>query len=431
MLYDRSIEQLFFSKDQYLSDEEYSEIKQKYDEFLKEVLVTDVREMNKKLYGIDEPERSGGAKVFYYIIGGCFLAAFVGAVVALVMKSLLIFGYIFAGIFLVGGILSLITPSVSDMDTRSTSQRYTIRAWAVLMIALALDALVFIFIRDRLTSAELMVYLISTMFAICGIFLCVFAFLNRIMNIKIYSLEVPARCTGYVRRVDYEQRSSGRGRFTEIYTSPLFEYQVNGRAYESVYDVFSYGKDSDISLGETVPIRVDPKEPANVGNPKNRKVSWAVPMIIMGILFACAGFGLIFYAAAGNIKDLTVETSWNALVDGGGETSAAETTLIAITDDIVESSYGAAIAGRDWYIEKAVVHTVSRYEDKVIVSFEDYGFRELLFEPDNAPVKGDELYLMYTLNDDHENMANAYKEVFTYFRADEAQYAGNHTAFAG
>lgn len=428
MFYNKDNPQWQLNQEQYLSREEHDRIVEEYDELCKSMLSADVRDINAKFYGVkdtgtpEEQEAKRKKALIGIIFGGLI---FVALIISLIMKQLLIFGYMACAVFLIAGI-SLIVSGKGEV-VESTSKAYLNRiTGAGIALGSAIILLLIIF-RNRFAGAEFFVLLFVIVFGITGLALLMLTLLKVTSGKFVYTQEVNATCTGYVRYVDRDT-GENHNRFTFICTSPLFSYSVGGVQYEAVWDEFAVKADSDIALGQTVPVKVDPKHPENIMSPVMLHPGATVFRIFMAV--ACIGVaaGLGIYVSAGAAKNMTVETEWNPMIEKiNGET---EVRLSQITDDMINIQYADKIgSGKNWYYETGVVATKDYTSDGQSITFTDKTFNGVLYPDGSAPEPGTVMLLFYTVDEEYVSTGVNYKRIFVSGDPDKFEYSGSHTAF--
>ena len=429
MFYNKDNPQWIFNEEQYLSSEEYSRIVEDNLELVKNVLSSDVRDWNTTLYGIKEkgtPEEieSRKKKSIIGIVLGIII--FASLVLSLVLKQLVIFGFIACAILLYVGISMIVTGKGEAVESASKAGLNRIIGIVMSLASVALCLL--IIFRAHFSEAEFFIILFSMVFGFAGTGLLVAAVLKALSGKLVYTQEVNATCKGYVR---YVTRDSGENNrvHTFICTSPLFDYSVDGIQYEAVWDEFVAKKDSDIALGQTVPIKVDPKHPESILSPVTTHAGAIAFMIVLALLCIGAAVGMGIYTASGAARDMTVETEWNPVINQiNGET---EPTLMQVTDDMIQQAYAGKLNGStDWYFETAVVAKKDTTADGVEISFTDPAINFILFKDGNAPEPGTEMLLFYTVDEEYLNdYGIRYKRVFSSGVSGEFEYVGSHGAF--
>jgi len=425
-----------YSEDQFLPDSEYHRLFSEYNAFAKEVLTTDIRDLNSKLYGIrtpaeltDEEERKKRRSA---VAGIVFVIVFIGIIVSLVLKQLVIGGIMFAGIFACAGLMLIVTGRANPGEASSASLKNRVMGVFITVVSLAIIGL--ILLRDRFTGSEAFVWIFIVLFGGSGLGLLTITIINAFSRRLIYRATAEAKCTGYVRKVDYDSSNtnSAASRIPVMYTSPVFEYSYEGIRCRSVYDVFPAKKDSGIALGDVVTINIDPKNPWNVLCPDLVKPSAIIFEAVFSLIFVGVTVFLCIMMANGSVKDMTVETSWNKLIDTDG--TSAVTTLRQITDEDIMRTEGYSLyaEGQEWFAEEATVSAVERISDPGFdgyrIDFTDDSFGSVYFPADvsKVPVKGDRFMLFYTLKDNASELDYGYKSTFIYLRAGEGEYVGSH-----
>lgn len=429
MFYNRNNPQWKFSKDQCLTDDDYYDMVGEYDELAKSMLSTDFRDINEKFYGIKENyqseeqrERKRRKAMIGAVIG---IIVFAALVILLIFKQLLIFGFAACGVFLLAGISVLITGKGEYVE--STSKANINRVIAICMIVASVAILFLMLFRSRFVGAEFFVLLFVILFGIAGLGLLVISILLALSGKIIYTKEVSATCSGYVRFVSRDSGDNGR-RFTFINTSPLFNYSVDGLDYEAVYDDFIVKRDSDISLGQTVLLRVDPRHPENILSPATTHKGAIIFQIVMALLFIGVAVGMAVYVAGGSAKDMTVETQWNPAINQlNGETENSRTP---VTDEMIQELYVNKVDYIDeWYVETCIVASTRITADGEVLTFEDETFNEILYPECNAPKPGTELIVYYYIDETQVEYGKRYKRSFATGDPDKFEYVGTHGTY--
>lgn len=435
MLYNKNNPQWKFSEDQYLRDDDYYNMVDEYDALVKSMLKTDFRDINEKLYGVKETytsEEDRERKRKKQLIGGiCAAAIFAGLVLSLLFKQILIFGYAMCAVFLFAGISVIVTGKGEIVE--STSKAIFNRVMGFAMAFASVVIIVLMLFRTKMAEAEFFLLLGVVVFGITGLAILVLTVMKALSGKIVYIEEVNATCAGYVRYVSHDSGEGG-GRFTFIHTSPLFRYSYDGVQYEAVYDDFIVKKDSDVALGQNLNIKIDPKHPENIQSGATTHKGGIAFMIIMGLISAGVAVFLGIYVMSGAAKTMTVETQWNTPVDlvNNDSETVTETTLMQITDDMIEQAYADQLKGEDWYIETVTVKTThtSAGSDVVELYFSDDTFYRANTD-DKTLTPGTELLVFYTVDEDRKADDLPFKIVFSFGRPGEFNYTGSHKAYAG
>ena len=429
MLYNKDNPQWFFSEEQHISAEESDRIVYEYDQLCRSMLKTDFRDINRKFYGIKEnsdpedEERKRKKQLFGAVFG---IVIFAGLILSLVFKQLVIFGYIGCSLFLIAGISMMLTGRGEVVE--STSKMLLNRVMGTSISLGSVLLILLIFFRKRFSDSEVFLLLFVIVFGLAGITL-LFAAIFRVSSGKfIYTRDVTATCTGYVRTVHRDTEDNGV-RFTYVCTSPLFCYSVDGVQYEAVWDEFVFKKHVDIAVGQSVPIRIDPRRPENIKSPNTTHPFTVSFEILMGVAFTVIAVGLGIYMLTGNAKNMKLETKWNPVIEKiNGET---ESTLTKITDEMILTMYKEKLGSdQKWYVETAVVAAKETTDEGQAITFTDEAFNGILYKDKNAPEPGTSLIIFYTVDGTRLLSGKHYKRMFT--TADPAKYvySGTHAAYS-
>ncbi len=429
MYYNKDNPQWHFNQEQYLSQEEYDLIVGENIDLVKTMLKADVRDFSSAMYGVKETgtleeQEAKRKKSIYGIIGG--VVVFAGMVLALLLKQILIFGFIACGVLLIVGISMIVTGKGEVVESSSRAHLNRIIGGSM-ALASVLIALLMIF-RNHFAQAEFFILLFILVFGITGLAMIIVTILKAFSGKFVYTQEVNATCTGYVRYVSRDQSEHNRV-MTFINTSPLFSYSVDGVQYEAVWDEFVSKADSDIALNQTVTIKVDPKHPESIISPVMTHPGVIVFQLIMGILCFGVAVGLGIYMSTGAVKDMTVETSWSPLVEEINGAAETEPTLPQITDEMIEKYYSDKIQNKEWYFDTVTVATKSYASDGLTITFTDDTFVSLICPDGQAPEPGTELMVFYTVDEEYVESGYMYKRIFTTGKPGEFEYVGSHTSY--
>ena len=426
MLYNKDNPRWLFSEEQFINREESARILREYDQLCMSLLKTDVRDFGTKLYGVkpngsddeDAPRRTG---LIGIVIG---IMVFSGLVLSLIFKNLIIFGYIGCGIFLFAGISMLITGKGDIVESSSRAVLNKVIGFAIALASLLLILL--IYFRKNFEGAEVFLMVFVITFGISGITL-LFAALYRSFSGKlIYTREVMATCSGYVRYAERKSDNYNR-KFAFIHTSPLFSYSVDGVQYLSVWDEFVTKEDSDISLGQNVPIKVDPKHPENVRSPITTHPAIIGFEIFMAVAFVSIAAWLCFYTASGAAKNMQIKTSWAPAAEAVNGTSAG--ARYKVTDELINKKYKNDLSGnKQWYVETITVKTKEITDNGQVIYFTDETFNGILYKK-NAPEPGTVKLVFYTIDENNLSSGRKFKKVFSMADPEEYEYTGSHKAY--
>lgn len=424
-----------FSEEQYLSDEAYHELLNEYRDLPGKYATTDVRDLNRDFYGVKdkslspEEEEAKRKRSIIGIILGCIV--FASLVVSLILKQILIFGFIFCAVFLIAGISLIVTGKGGIVESAS---RALINRITGVFISLASAAILLLLIfRSHFEGAELLILIACILFGLSGIALPLIFIMKALSGKFIYTEEINAVCKGYVRSVERDE-GSNHMMHTFIMSSPLFSYTYNGVQYEALYDEFETKKDSDIAFGQSVPIRIDPKHPEGIMSPVAKQPVAVILPVVMGLMFLGAAIFMGTYVLNGSAKTMTVETQWNPAVNKiNGETESTTEAKIQLTDEKIEQTYAKEIQNSGgWYVEYV---TVADHEDGgnlMIESFTDESFAMIACKKGKEHEPGKKLLCFYTV--DKEKLSESgshYKNCFSFGDPDKVEYKGSHGAYQG
>lgn len=430
MFYNKNNPQWQFSEEQYLSRDEYNRMIGEYDEFCRSMLSVDVRDLDSVSYGIkntgtpEEQEAKRKKSLIGIIIA---MAVFAALVLLLIFKQIVIFGFAMCAVFLIAGIMLMVTGKGEAVE--STSKAYLNRIIGAGITLASVSVMLLLIFRERMPEGEFFILLFVAVFGIAGLGLLVLSILKASSGKFIYTQEVTAECKGYVRCVKREEGSNSRRRFSFICTSPLFSYSYEGVQYEAVWDEFNTKEDSDIAMGQSVQIKVDPRHPENIMAPSMTHPGSVAFQIIMGILCLGVAAGLGIYVSTGAAKNVTVETEWNPVIEKIN--GAEEDTRTRITDDMIREYYLEKLnITQEWYYEVGVVATVEDTADGQLITYTDEAINAVLYTDRSAPEPGTSQLLYYTIDEDCLSYGKSYKRTFASGDSEKFVYVGSHTAYS-
>jgi len=429
MYFNKDNPQWQLSQEQYLNEEERSRIIYEYDQLCRSMFSVDVRDINSKFYGVKElgTVEQQEAKRKRAIIGiVCGIVVFASLVISLIFKQILIFGYIFCAVFLFAGISTIVTGRGEVVE--STSKAYLNRIIGAGISLGSILILLLIIFRNRFEEAEFFILIGVLAFGISGLALLVLSILKPLSGKFIYTEEINATCAGYVRCVERESGESNHIRHTFIMLSPLFKYSYGGVNYESVWDEFVVNGDSDISLGQTVPVRIDPRHPENIMSPAMKNKGALILKLFLAVVCITVATGMGIYVANGSAKGMTVETSWNPAIERLN--GVTESTKKQITDEMVKTQFVDKynITG-EWYYETVVIASKEDSAEGQSVKFTDETFGGILYTGSNVLEPGASLIVFYTVDEEYVQHGTKYKRVFTTADPDTFEYVGSHKAY--
>lgn len=283
------------------------------------------------------------------------------------------------------------------------------------------------------------------LFAVVGLMMLIGFFKSNGLKDKKYTQEVSAECVGYVRNVEL-RTSHTNGTMHRYYvfeTSPIFEYEYQGKSYKGVYDRMFNGVDADVDLGPLT-ISIDPANPEDIYR-KATEVK-RQGLIISLICFVVAiAMAIVFFTSdrladerqlTKNLQGVNIVTllfgseeekkeAMEKLGNSGENSIPAE-----ITDEFVEevaAKYG--YDGKEWFYELEPVVKVEEFED---------GSYNIYFEDETMPVMacsgnhddvGDTRIVFYTLDEMDLNGEHVVlKNIFWDVSPDGHTYVGSHGA---
>ena len=415
MLFNRNFERLKFSTDQYLTEEKKQEILGDYKSLSTDMLHADIKDINSRMYGIEQDEDKVNGPMGK-IIGACLVLAFISAAVCLILRNMYLFGFIMSGMLAIVGILCMLGLTT---DTREHSnQILKSRMIGFPLFASAIAILLILIFRSHFSNTEIFMWIIAIAFGFGALWLIPESFLDKFSGKIIYKEEVDAKVIGYVRKVDAERpgdsSSSHRTRrLLLLYESPVFSYIYGGRNIEAYYDDMVQGTDSDIPMGSTVRIKIDPKNPDRVMSPVTINTAGFFLKLLFGIISAVIAIGIACYTL-------------NPNTDLSGSSSKRYTN-----DELIEENLSDYIDGQEWYVEEARILKVEEDDTGILITFYDSTFREVYNDSGETFEAGDFVLVFYTVDDNRLATGKNYKKPFMLIDPEVTEYYGSHTAYEG
>ena len=426
MLYNKDNPQWFFSEEQHISSEESSRIIRESKQLVTKILKTDVRDFGANIYGVKNDSEDSDSTRSNSIIGIVIgILVFAGLILSLIFKNLVIFGYIGCGVFLFAGISMLLTGKGEIVESSSRAVLNKVIGFDIALASLLLILL--IYFRKQFAGAEVFILIFVITFGLSGITLLFAAVFRTVSGKLIYTREVTATCSGYVRYVSRDSDNHYRGTVF-IHTSPLFSYSVDGVQYQAVWDEFVTKQDSDIALGQNVPIKVDPKHPENIKSPVSAHPAIIGFEVFLAVAFAAIAIWLGIYTASGAAKNMKVSSNWAPAAEAINGTT--ETSRIKVTDDIISEKYKDDLSGnKQWYVETVTVKTKDTTDNGHVIYFTDETFKGILYKKD-APEPGTVRIAFYTIDEEKLSSGKKYKKVFSIADPETFEYIGSHKAYS-
>ena len=426
MLYNKDNPQWFFSEEQHISSEESARIIRESKQLVTKILKTDVRDFGANIYGVKNDSEDSDSTRSNSIIGIVIgILVFAGLILSLIFKNLVIFGYIGCGVFLFAGISMLLTGKGEIVESSSRAVLNKVIGFDIALASLLLILL--IYFRKQFAGAEVFILIFVITFGLSGITLLFAAVFRTVSGKLIYTREVTATCSGYVRYVSRDSDNHYRGTVF-IHTSPLFSYSVDGVQYQAVWDEFVTKQDSDIALGQNVHIKVDPKHPENIKSPVSAHPAIIGFEVFLAVAFAAIAIWLGIYTASGAAKNMKVSSNWAPAAEAINGTT--ETSRIKVTDDIISEKYKDDLSGnKQWYVETVTVKTKDTTDNGHVIYFTDETFKGILYKQD-APEPGTVRIAFYTIDEEKLSSGKKYKKVFSIADPETFEYIGSHKAYS-
>ena len=219
------------------------------------------------------------------IVGVALLGGILSVILCLCVQKFEYLPWILGAVMLILGVFSIFNAGTSPKKIAGfTESALCQRIEGVIGIlgGIGLIVLNFIYPKD--------VPVIFALSIFCEVSLVVFlVMLVKTIDYKtasknVYSEEIQAECTGYVRTYEVEH-SGTEGNIPDLIpmTSPVFEYYYGGQKYQSCYDNFDISANGTIEVGSKCAIRINPDAPEHVLG--SNKKHYHTPLI-----FAILGF---------------------------------------------------------------------------------------------------------------------------------------------
>jgi len=370
-----------------------------------------------------------------FAVGGLIL----GGALYVVMAFFLVFSFL--------GFYSAIKGNGRATTFYGGTNAESSRTAGIMIGSIGLVLLIPLFFARSIGIAALLILMTTLIFAVVGLVLAV-GFIRSLGGRKRkYTQEVSANCVGYSRIIGSSSGSGShrRGNKMRFQTSPILEYEYQGKEYRGIYDRMIDGLNADVDLGP-VTIFIDPDHPEDI---YHKSTSVQVKGLIGAIVCIALAVMLgsyypsvpkipmpanssqnIFALFSGDVKEQ--ESMFKSLV---GFFSSQEKYQIPaeITDEIVDKvseEYG--YGGCTWYYEIAKIDRIDETGDRDYnIVFEDEAFPQIGKRGKHDDI-GDTRMVFYTVNEYEKNGEKAIsKDVFLDLQPDEHTYAGSHGAYEG
>jgi hypothetical protein len=341
----------------------------------------------------------GTVKKFLPIV--IFAIAVVLLIIFSINKMIPALIFTFGGVFILFGI-AFFLPGNKDEETPELPQHSKVPKAipGAAIIAFGLGVIVPAVFAPSIGYAKAMAAGCGTWFVLGGLFFIVYTIVGYLRFSKASKNTVQGKCIGYIKQIESSKSDTTNHHRLFIIGTPVFEYTINGIAYQAFQeDNMRIGKLTPY-VGDTVELGVMPDDPYAVFYHKNTGAK--IFAIVMSVIVLAAG--IFVFCMLPSINDnggFVVNTM-------GGQTRLAKAKF----DDKTIAKY---ITG-DYTIEYVTVTAAYDLDGSPVVELSNgKGLKLKEDERDKYPV-GAAVYVVKPV--DGSTGLN--------FRAEEWEYAGSH-----
>ena len=236
---------------------------------------------------LDTRQEHTGITVTGLILSGAVILGVLALFACIAVKRYDIAGWIVAAIFAIIGISVFFTADKkTDYGFAPSPVLNRIQAVALILGGAGIAAVTLkVSALDGITCLLTLGFVISVVIFVQFVF-GIIGFATGKNN--VYTEEVDALCTGYLRTYDMYMSDH----YT-VTNSPIFEYRYDGTKYTACYDLFFPGETGKIPVGSTTKIKIDPHDPESImGDQKSYASTPVIGAIICLILAGILGYML-------------------------------------------------------------------------------------------------------------------------------------------
>ena len=390
MRFREDLKAYYFSTNHETDSEERSIIYEQTNYYLKEYLHTTFK-----------PADTTGGTVKKFLPIVIFAIAVVLLIIFSINKMIPALIFTFGGVFILFGI-AFFLPGNKDEETPELPQNSKVPKAipGAAIIAFGLGVIVPAVFAPSIGYAKAMAAGCGTWFVLGGLFFIVYTIVGYLRFSKASKNTVQGKCIGYIKQIESSKSDTTNHHRLFIIGTPVFEYTINGVAYQAFQeDNMRTGKLTPY-VGDTVELGVMPDEPYAVFYHKNTGAK--IFAIVMSVIVLAAG--IFVFCMLPSINDnggFVVNTM-------GGQTMLAKAKF----DDKTIAKY---ITG-DYTIEYVTVTAAYDLDGSPVVELSNgKGLKLKEDERDKYPV-GAAVYVVKPV--DGSAGLN--------FRAEEWEYEGSH-----
>lgn len=226
--------------------------------------------------------------VFILMVLGMIVTAMMHQIAACI--SVVLFGFSFFGFYFA---YEQNGKGYTHYEGNSASSSKTA---GYMMGIIGLAAAIPLLFTGMLGTEKALALMAVVLFAVVGVLMLIGYFKSLGLKSRKYTQEVSAECVGYVRNIELRttQKDGMTNTFYFISTSPIFEYEYQGKSYKGVYDRRIDGADADVDVGPLT-ISIDPDNPEDIYR-QSKKVKTQGLLIAVVCIVVAIAMAVVFFA---------------------------------------------------------------------------------------------------------------------------------------
>ncbi|SMC59384.1 hypothetical protein SAMN06296952_1841 [Oscillospiraceae bacterium] len=347
------------------------------------------------------PEADVKSTVMKYSVVGGFFLAIAAMVIFSRMGMVAPILYVFGGLFIVFGFLSLL-PGKTEIKDLPGQAKIPKGIGTIILFSIGLAIIVPVLIAPTIGYAKAFVGCGGAVFVIGGVVLALYTISMIVKHRHTLAETVSGTCIGYIKMSDSSDGVNGRHHHTFITGAPVFEYYYNGQAYRAFQENDIRAGALSPMVGETIDLGIDPNDPYNISFRKN--TGSKVFAVVMSLFAIAAGIFLFFMLPTVN------DDSGFSVTTQGGQVTLAKAKF---DDDLIESHLGTD----DFTITYATVESVYEKNGNWYIDLDNGDTRMITEDDRDKYSEGVGVYLV--------NPAGGGSGIN--FVADSWEYTGSHT----
>ena len=389
MRFYEDIKYYYFSTNPSTDDEERSIIVRNGLEYFKEEMTAGFK-----------PERSLYANIIKYLC----ITAFFGAVALMIYFSSTgnVAGvvYTFAGLFIFFGIIAAVPSKTPQRELPRRAKMHPL-VGSALCISIGLGVLIPAILAPAYGYTKAFVAGGASWFVICGLFFIFYTVMEIIRLSRTSGHTVTGKCIGYIKMIESSDGMNSHYHNVSTIGTAVFEYYYNGETYKAFQDDNLRFGVLHPSVGETVELTIDTKDPYNIYHRKNTGAR--IFAFVISFIALAAGITLFCFVPKMNDDNgFVVDTR-------GGQVRLAKAKF---DDDLIRSH----INTDDFTVGYYTVVSSTDFDDGIIVELSNGDHRKIPVSDKEKYYDGAGVYIIKPAGG--KSGVN--------FMADEWEYTGSH-----